>query len=135
MSLVVKRKQELGLHYGGKLDLYHQYIIFLCVLFRAVLAIPFHLACTTYATCQLSRLLFSTVENSQTSSMNQPNNPPELVFLTRGSITESPNSHHHIHPLHFKHVSFMEYLKCLSLPSILHGLYDVGLFLAAQVRH
>lgn len=76
-------------------------------LWRAVLSVPFHIACTTYCACQIAQRQFHS--KTETQDLN-------VFGRAKGYWKTS-----------------VIYISCLLVPSLLHGLYDAGLFLAIQL--
>lgn len=112
---------------------------------RAVLSIPFHIACTTYVACCLAQqqFLYSRCSTSlELTDIIDP--PPELALLNPASASNiielsgslpppcdrtEPNSSV---PTGWFQKALL-YFSSLLVPSLLHGFYDAGLFLALQV--
>eukprot|EP01055_Gregarina_sp_Pseudo9_P000264 Gregarina_sp_Pseudo_9__263@NODE_1169_length_1815_cov_20_818131_g1095_i0_p1_GENE_NODE_1169_length_1815_cov_20_818131_g1095_i0NODE_1169_length_1815_cov_20_818131_g1095_i0_p1_ORF_typecomplete_len383_score61_86PrsWprotease/PF13367_6/3_5e03PrsWprotease/PF13367_6/4_7e28_NODE_1169_length_1815_cov_20_818131_g1095_i05791727 len=101
-------------------------------LFRAVLAIPFHIACTGWAAARLCRELYFVPTDIP---------PPQTTgwlrqCLLRGDAHsgQSSDDYHAVaNPsMVYSGVSLWQYLRILTIPVLLHGLYDTGLFLASQ---
>lgn len=82
-------------------------VSFIILFYRGVLAVPFHMACTTYASCRLAQLIFKPVvvtasaNNSSFSSSPSPSSlyyplhgssPPELVPFTSTDQTSCEDS-------------------------------------------
>eukprot|EP01056_Protomagalhaensia_sp_Gyna25_P001228 Protomagalhaensia_sp_Gyna_25__1227@NODE_1610_length_1691_cov_7_877724_g1316_i0_p1_GENE_NODE_1610_length_1691_cov_7_877724_g1316_i0NODE_1610_length_1691_cov_7_877724_g1316_i0_p1_ORF_typecomplete_len374_score43_06PrsWprotease/PF13367_6/4_9e27DUF3341/PF11821_8/0_14MASE5/PF17178_4/0_058MASE5/PF17178_4/1_1e03_NODE_1610_length_1691_cov_7_877724_g1316_i05231644 len=104
-------------------------------LFRAILAIPFHVACTGWLAGRLSREWFFRVGDEITERQA----PTRSLFeqLREWCGGEPPlldDEYHAVGNPHmlYKGVSLWRYLKLMMVPVLLHGIYDTGLFLATQ---
>lgn len=115
-------------------------------IFRALLAIPFHIACTGWAAARMARELYFVPTRSDGASATTTLSTWERLrqrLYNMPSEAQPSNSYSSTDEYHavattsnpsmvYRGISIWKYLSILAFPVILHGLYDTGLFLATQ---
>mmetsp|Transcript_34699 Transcript_34699/g.86052 ORF Transcript_34699/g.86052 Transcript_34699/m.86052 type:complete len:450 (+) Transcript_34699:139-1488(+) len=105
-------------------------------LLRAVLAIPFHVSATGYASCRLAKFLFAQPTNALSSTAPLRPSNTEMNGLVSGGAGGGGaggrrDRQHHVHyeTLAGKGPSLLDYASFLWLPILMHGTYDSCLML------
>eukprot|EP01054_Gregarina_sp_Poly1_P000292 Gregarina_sp_Poly_1__291@NODE_1071_length_5185_cov_42_088120_g181_i2_p2_GENE_NODE_1071_length_5185_cov_42_088120_g181_i2NODE_1071_length_5185_cov_42_088120_g181_i2_p2_ORF_typecomplete_len307_score35_10PrsWprotease/PF13367_6/4_3e27_NODE_1071_length_5185_cov_42_088120_g181_i235404460 len=108
-------------------------------LFRACLAIPFHIACTGWACARLSREWFfvpSQAENVEPPVVHTLDWLRQRLFQADALLPQNDEYHSvaaSSNPdMIYKGITIWKYIKILAVPVCFHGTYDTGLFLASQ---